>query len=74
MRWENAKGDEYKTYEDLQAALRKAGLESSNLIVGVDFTRSNTWTGQRTFGGRNLHDIALPTPEARNPYQVRRAE
>ncbi len=29
----------------VQQALSQAGLESSNLIVGIDFTKSNEWTG-----------------------------
>ncbi|CAK4688751.1 unnamed protein product [Aphanomyces euteiches] len=34
--------DKYETYEQLEKALRDAGLESSNLIVGIDYTKSNT--------------------------------
>ena len=49
----------------VQNALRKAGLESSNLIVAVDFTVSNTSQGLRSFGGRSLHDLG-PHP---NPYE-----
>jgi hypothetical protein len=30
------------------AALHEAGLESSNLILGVDFTKSNEWSGDAT--------------------------
>lgn len=59
--------DNYATFEELQVALRKAGLESSNLIVGVDFTRSNEWTGQLTFGGKCLHYIG---EQCMNPYQT----
>jgi len=59
-------GDRFRTFEELQAGLRLAGLESSHLIVGIDFTASNTWTGNRTFGGRSLH--ALESTML-NPYQ-----
>ncbi|OEL30505.1 E3 ubiquitin-protein ligase RGLG2 [Dichanthelium oligosanthes] len=46
-------------------ALAQAGLESSNLIVGIDFTKSNEWTGKMSFNRRCLHDIGS-TP---NPYE-----
>jgi hypothetical protein len=35
---------QYETLEEVQEALRRAGLESSNLIVALDYTKSNTWT------------------------------
>ncbi|KAG2245246.1 hypothetical protein Bca52824_092907 [Brassica carinata] len=46
-------------------ALAHAGLESSNLIVGIDFTKSNEWTGARSFNRKSLHFIGN-TP---NPYE-----
>ncbi|KAF2069420.1 hypothetical protein CYY_009255 [Polysphondylium violaceum] len=58
--------DKFQSLEEVQTALRNAGLESSNLIIGVDYTKSNTWNGKRTFGGKCLHDI---TPGQMNPYQ-----
>ncbi len=57
--------DNYGSIEEVQQGLREAGLESSNLIIGIDFTKSNTWTGQKSFEGRCLHDTTGPT----NPYQ-----
>ncbi|KAG9402629.1 hypothetical protein AC1031_007234 [Aphanomyces cochlioides] len=60
--------DKYETYEQLEKALRDAGLESSNLIVGIDYTKSNTWTGARTFQGKSLHEID-PSDQTWNPYQ-----
>ncbi|KAK4285616.1 hypothetical protein QN277_002291 [Acacia crassicarpa] len=47
------------------ASLRKEGLESSNLILGIDFTKSNEWTGKASFNNRSLHAIGS-TP---NPYE-----
>ncbi|KAK2351337.1 E3 ubiquitin-protein ligase RGLG2 [Trifolium repens] len=46
-------------------ALVRAGLESSNLIVGVDFTKSNEWTGTNSFQRQSLHHIA----SGLNPYE-----
>jgi E3 ubiquitin-protein ligase RGLG len=57
--------DKYRSIEEVQQALRDAGLENSNLIIGVDFTHSNTWTGQKSFNRRCLHDTTGPP----NPYQ-----
>ncbi|KAG1702546.1 hypothetical protein DVH05_009496 [Phytophthora capsici] len=60
--------DRYETLAEVQQDLRKAGLESSDLVVGVDFTKSNQWTGEKTFGGRCLHEID-PSGVFLNPYQ-----
>ncbi|TVU10434.1 hypothetical protein EJB05_43963 [Eragrostis curvula] len=55
----------YDTLEEVREALQEAGLESSNLIIGVDFTKSNEWTGKHCFNGRSLHDVA----HSPNPYE-----
>lgn len=46
--------------------MKQSGLESSSLIVGVDFTKSNEWTGRKTYGGMSLHAL---TQHHLNPYQ-----
>lgn len=61
--------DNYKSLAQVQQALRRKGLESSNLIIGIDFTKSNAWTGKETFEGRSLHHID-PNGLVMNPYQV----
>jgi E3 ubiquitin-protein ligase RGLG len=56
----------YDSYEELETGLRTAGLESCQLIVGIDFTRSNEWQGGPPFySQKNLHS-AFSFP---NPYQ-----
>jgi len=57
--------DQYETLDEVTAALRESGLESSNLIVGIDFTQSNEWTGRHSFNGRSLHEIG----SIMNPYE-----
>ncbi|XP_016461429.2 E3 ubiquitin-protein ligase RGLG2 [Nicotiana tabacum] len=57
--------DNYSSLDEVTEALAREGLESSNLIVGIDFTKSNEWTGKRSFGGRSLHHIG----QNLNPYE-----
>lgn len=49
--------DNYISLDQVTEALAGAGLESSNLIVGIDFTKSNEWTGAKSFQRRSLHQI-----------------
>ncbi|KAM7479830.1 hypothetical protein LguiA_028043 [Lonicera macranthoides] len=57
--------DNYNSLEQVTEALARAGLESSNLIVGIDFTKSNEWTGARSFHRKSLHHIG----DGHNPYE-----
>lgn len=59
-------GDDYSSIDQVTEALRNAGLESSNLIVGIDFTKSNEWTGKKSFHGRSLHSLS---ENSTNPYE-----
>ncbi|KAF8024415.1 hypothetical protein BT93_F1566 [Corymbia citriodora subsp. variegata] len=58
--------DRFSSLDQVTAALREAGLESSNLIIGVDFTKSNEWAGKVSFNNRSLHSIGDVT----NPYET----
>ena len=68
--------DRYESYEGLQQGLREAGLQSSNLIIAIDFTGSNTKQGKNTYAKNmpaadqktfsNLHWVH---PQWPNPYQ-----
>ena len=37
--------NQFTSYAEIQAALKVAGLESSELIIGIDFTKSNLLNG-----------------------------
>ncbi|MCK4501110.1 VWA domain-containing protein [Candidatus Babeliales bacterium] len=59
--------DQYKTLPEITKALQTAGLESCNVIIGIDFTRSNEWQGEKTMERKNLHHIF--EDGGMNPYQ-----
>ncbi|WIA09752.1 hypothetical protein OEZ85_009131 [Tetradesmus obliquus] len=57
--------DQYASLDGVKRALRSEGLEFCNLIVAVDFTASNEWTGKHSFSGRSLHHLCTQL----NPYE-----
>ena len=60
---------QYETLGMVQDGLRKAGLEASRLMLGIDYTISNTDAGKRTFGGLSLHYLNGADTSLMNPYQ-----
>ena len=54
----------FDSFEELQCAMILSGLKNSNLIIGIDFSRSNEWSAKMTYG-RNMHTIDDKDP---NPY------
>ncbi len=56
----------YQSVSEVMDAFRKAGCESSNLIVGIDYTASNEQRGQKSFDGKSLHYLSSATV---NPYE-----
>lgn len=60
-------GDNFNYFCDLSDAIKTAGLESSNIIIGVDFTASNEWQGRNSLDRKSLH--TLFKNKRSNPYQ-----
>ncbi|KAA6397678.1 MAG: putative E3 ubiquitin-protein ligase RGLG4 [Streblomastix strix] len=52
----------FKTIQEVQKAIRSAGLESSNLIFGIDYTCSNEDNGKISFHGKSLHNCTVINP------------
>ncbi|XP_013403744.1 E3 ubiquitin-protein ligase RGLG4 [Lingula anatina] len=59
--------DKFSHFDDVTDSIKRAGLETCGLIIGVDFTASNEWQGRKTFRGRNLHTVS--GNKINNPYQ-----
>lgn len=57
--------DEYTSLEQVTEALVGAGLESSNLIAGIGFTKSNECPVSLSFNRLSLHH----TGDHLNPYK-----
>lgn len=71
--------DSFETQEQFTNALRKAGLEKCNLLIAIDFTKSNEWQGKNSFDGKCLHSLPLsneqPPPYSDGSYQpIKRSE
>jgi len=58
--------EKVESLETVTEIVRLAGLESSHLIFGIDYTASNKYQGKYSFGGESLHNIKMGKP---NPYQ-----
>ena len=42
-------GDNFNKLYQISDAIRTAGLEHSNVIIGIDFSASNEWQGRKSF-------------------------
>eukprot|EP01025_Chloroclados_australasicus_P055137 TRINITY_DN6608_c0_g2_i3.p1 TRINITY_DN6608_c0_g2~~TRINITY_DN6608_c0_g2_i3.p1 ORF type:complete len:459 (-),score=39.01 TRINITY_DN6608_c0_g2_i3:284-1597(-) len=65
-KWSQMIPDKYTSLQDLWNDMNKYGLESCNLIIGIDYTKSNEWTGKESYDGENLHSIDI---NRLNPYE-----
>lgn len=59
--------EHFSTFDEVSSACRRAGLQHSNLIIGVDFTASNEWQGRKSFNQNCLHKVM--GHKIYNPYQ-----
>jgi E3 ubiquitin-protein ligase RGLG len=56
----------YGSVAEFDAALGQVGFAQSQVIFGIDCTKSNLWNGGESFSGRSLHDLTPDLPP--NPY------
>ena len=46
----------FKNYQELLKNLRSHGVESLQSVIFIDFSKSNNWTGENSYG-YGLHDV-----------------
>ncbi|WAR18047.1 CPNA2-like protein [Mya arenaria] len=56
----------FQRLSEITSAMQEEGLYKCGLIFGIDYTMSNKVQGEKTFGGKCLHDIS---EDELNPYQ-----
>lgn len=59
--------DRFANYSQVAEAVKHAGLDKSDIIVGIDFSASNEWQGRKTYNAKCLHDTS--SNKGFNPYQ-----
>ncbi|KAF0300076.1 Copine family protein 1 [Amphibalanus amphitrite] len=59
--------DSFHSHGELMRAIRRSGLRRLRAVLGVDFSASNEWQGNRSFGHQSLHRVVTLKPS--NPYQ-----
>jgi len=59
--------EHFKYFEEVSEACWMAGLESSSLLIGIDFSASNEWKGRKSFNQNCLHKLI--GTKVSNPYQ-----
>ncbi|KAI8018056.1 E3 ubiquitin-protein ligase RGLG1 [Camellia lanceoleosa] len=64
-KWARKSENNFNNIDEVTTTLAHRGLETANLIVGIDFTRTNMWAGATSFHGRSLHHIG----DELNPYE-----
>eukprot|EP01026_Neomeris_dumetosa_P012529 TRINITY_DN14368_c0_g1_i6.p2 TRINITY_DN14368_c0_g1~~TRINITY_DN14368_c0_g1_i6.p2 ORF type:complete len:347 (+),score=52.39 TRINITY_DN14368_c0_g1_i6:46-1086(+) len=60
-------GDRYTTVEEVGRDMELSGVGKVELIIGVDFSKSNKWAGRKSFGGKCLHQV--DGNGGSNPYE-----
>lgn len=44
--------------QEVEDLFKKYDIKRISMVLGIDCTASNTWSGKKSFGGKNLHHIS----------------